>query len=93
MSLPHEQLLKRRFVLIPALELDFELRSPAGQAKACATSDGANTTTFGVVLRVSGAALPIASREIRALPATFHDAGAAWAPIANRRHKSYILTL
>ena len=30
MSLPHEQLLNRRFVLIPALELDFELRSPAG---------------------------------------------------------------
>jgi len=30
MSLPHEQLLKRRFVLIPALELDFELRSPTG---------------------------------------------------------------
>jgi 7,8-dihydro-6-hydroxymethylpterin-pyrophosphokinase len=30
MSLPHEQLLKRRFVLIPALELDFELRAPDG---------------------------------------------------------------
>ena len=30
MSLPHEQLLTRRFVLIPALELDFGLRSPAG---------------------------------------------------------------
>jgi 2-amino-4-hydroxy-6-hydroxymethyldihydropteridine diphosphokinase len=30
MSLPHEQLLNRRFVLIPALELDFELRSSAG---------------------------------------------------------------
>ena len=30
MTLPHEQLLNRRFVLIPALELDFELRSPAG---------------------------------------------------------------
>src|SRR5277367_4641266 len=30
MSLPHAQLLNRRFVLIPALELDFELRSPAG---------------------------------------------------------------
>ena len=30
MSLPHEQLLNRRFVLIPALELDLELRSPAG---------------------------------------------------------------
>lgn len=30
MSLPHEQLLNRRFVLIPALELDFELRSSTG---------------------------------------------------------------
>ncbi len=27
-ALPHEQLLARRFVLIPALELDFELRAP-----------------------------------------------------------------
>ena len=34
MSLPHEQLLNRRFVLIPALELDFELRSPAGAGLA-----------------------------------------------------------
>jgi 2-amino-4-hydroxy-6-hydroxymethyldihydropteridine diphosphokinase len=30
MSLPHEQLLCRRFVLIPALELDFELSTPGG---------------------------------------------------------------
>ena len=30
MSLPHEQLLSRRFVLIPALELDFELATPSG---------------------------------------------------------------
>ena len=30
MSLPHEQLLSRRFVLIPALELDFELHAPDG---------------------------------------------------------------
>jgi 2-amino-4-hydroxy-6-hydroxymethyldihydropteridine diphosphokinase len=30
MTLPHEQLLARRFVLIPALELDFELKTPAG---------------------------------------------------------------
>jgi 2-amino-4-hydroxy-6-hydroxymethyldihydropteridine diphosphokinase len=30
MTLPHEQLLSRRFVLIPALELDFELRAPGG---------------------------------------------------------------
>lgn len=32
MSLPHSQLLTRRFVLIPALELDFELRAPNGRA-------------------------------------------------------------
>lgn len=30
MTLPHEQLLSRRFVLIPALELDFELTAPDG---------------------------------------------------------------
>jgi 2-amino-4-hydroxy-6-hydroxymethyldihydropteridine diphosphokinase len=30
MQLPHEQLLHRRFVLIPALELDFDLATPAG---------------------------------------------------------------
>jgi 2-amino-4-hydroxy-6-hydroxymethyldihydropteridine diphosphokinase len=34
MALPHEQLLSRRFVLIPALELDFELRSPDGRRLA-----------------------------------------------------------
>jgi 2-amino-4-hydroxy-6-hydroxymethyldihydropteridine diphosphokinase len=34
MRLPHEQLLTRRFVLIPALELDFELRTPDGAALA-----------------------------------------------------------
>jgi 2-amino-4-hydroxy-6-hydroxymethyldihydropteridine diphosphokinase len=34
MTLPHEQLLTRRFVLIPALELDFELRTPDGRRLA-----------------------------------------------------------
>jgi len=34
MSLPHPQLLTRRFVLIPALELDFELRTPDGRRLA-----------------------------------------------------------
>jgi 2-amino-4-hydroxy-6-hydroxymethyldihydropteridine diphosphokinase len=34
MSLPHEQLLSRRFVLVPALELDFELRAPGGSRLA-----------------------------------------------------------
>ena len=29
-SLPHAQLLARRFVLVPALELDFELTAPSG---------------------------------------------------------------
>lgn len=29
--IPHEQLLSRRFVLIPALELDFELQTPGGR--------------------------------------------------------------
>ncbi|HZL48838.1 MAG TPA: 2-amino-4-hydroxy-6-hydroxymethyldihydropteridine diphosphokinase [Solirubrobacteraceae bacterium] len=34
MSLPHEQLLSRRFVLIPALELDFEAATPGGRSLA-----------------------------------------------------------
>ena len=34
MTLPHEQLLTRRFVLVPALELDFELRAPDGSRLA-----------------------------------------------------------
>jgi len=33
-TLPHEQLLLRRFVLIPALELDFELTTPDGRQLA-----------------------------------------------------------
>jgi 2-amino-4-hydroxy-6-hydroxymethyldihydropteridine diphosphokinase len=31
MTLPHEQVMSRRFVLIPALELDFELTTPDGR--------------------------------------------------------------
>lgn len=34
MTLPHEQLLARRFVLIPALELDFQARAPGGERLA-----------------------------------------------------------
>jgi 2-amino-4-hydroxy-6-hydroxymethyldihydropteridine diphosphokinase len=34
MTLPHEQLLSRRFVLIPALELDFSLTVPDGRRLA-----------------------------------------------------------
>lgn len=34
LTLPHEQVLARRFVLIPLLELDFALRTPAGESLA-----------------------------------------------------------
>jgi 2-amino-4-hydroxy-6-hydroxymethyldihydropteridine diphosphokinase len=34
MTLPHEQLFERRFVLVPALELDLELRAPDGRRLA-----------------------------------------------------------
>jgi len=34
MTLPHEQLMKRRFVLVPALELDLDLRAPDGRRLA-----------------------------------------------------------
>jgi 7,8-dihydro-6-hydroxymethylpterin-pyrophosphokinase len=34
MILPHEQVLSRRFVLIPALELDFDLVTPEGRRLA-----------------------------------------------------------
>lgn len=34
MTLPHAQLLTRRFVLVPALELDFELQAPDGSSLA-----------------------------------------------------------
>jgi len=42
MIVPHEQLLARRFVLIPALEIDFELATPSGRrlADALALLDG-----------------------------------------------------
>jgi 2-amino-4-hydroxy-6-hydroxymethyldihydropteridine diphosphokinase len=39
MTLPHPQLLTRRFVLIPALELDFQLRTPAGDSLADALAE------------------------------------------------------
>jgi len=39
MTLPHEQLLTRRFVLIPALELDLDLRVPAGGGRTVRLAD------------------------------------------------------
>jgi 2-amino-4-hydroxy-6-hydroxymethyldihydropteridine diphosphokinase len=57
MSLPHAQLLSRRFVLIPALELDFDLHAPDGRGLADAlaslpTDEGVRWA--GPPLRVSG---------------------------------------
>jgi len=58
MSLPHEQLLGRRFVLIPALELDFHTRAPDGRRLADALAalplhEGVRWA--GPPLRVAGA--------------------------------------
>jgi 2-amino-4-hydroxy-6-hydroxymethyldihydropteridine diphosphokinase len=58
MVLPHEQLLARRFVLIPALELDFELRAPDGRRLADALAALAleeGVRWAGVPLQVSAA--------------------------------------
>ena len=59
MTLPHEQLLNRRFVLIPALELDFELATPAGKrlSDALAALGVGGTSSEGV--RWAGPALAI----------------------------------
>jgi 2-amino-4-hydroxy-6-hydroxymethyldihydropteridine diphosphokinase len=48
MTLPHQQLLARRFVLIPALELDLELATPSGErlADALATLDVSEGVTW-----------------------------------------------
>jgi 2-amino-4-hydroxy-6-hydroxymethyldihydropteridine diphosphokinase len=58
MSLPHEQLLARRFVLIPALELDFGLRAPGGESLADALAAlplGEGVRWAGPPLRLPGA--------------------------------------
>lgn len=60
MTLPHEQLLVRRFVLIPALELDFSLRAPDGRALADALA--ALPTDEGV--RWAGPPLRVTSRSL-----------------------------
>jgi len=58
MSLPHPQLLSRRFVLIPALELDFQMRTPEGTPLADALAALAPTEGVrwaGPPLRLPGA--------------------------------------
>ena len=55
LTLPHAQVLGRRFVLIPLLELDFELRTPDGRRLADALAS--LPVTEGV--RLAGPPLPL----------------------------------
>jgi 2-amino-4-hydroxy-6-hydroxymethyldihydropteridine diphosphokinase len=58
MSLPHAQLLSRRFVLIPALELDFQLQGPDGRRLAdalAALPSGEGVRWAGPPLQLPGA--------------------------------------
>jgi 2-amino-4-hydroxy-6-hydroxymethyldihydropteridine diphosphokinase len=55
LTLPHAQVLTRRFVLIPLLELDFELRTPDGRRLADALA--VLPVTEGV--RLAGPPLPL----------------------------------
>ncbi len=50
LSVPHAQVLTRRFVLIPLLELDFELTTPAGER----LSDALLALGFAEGVRLSG---------------------------------------
>jgi 2-amino-4-hydroxy-6-hydroxymethyldihydropteridine diphosphokinase len=56
MSLPHPQLASRRFVLVPALELDFELRLPDGGERL---SDALATLSLEQGVRWAGPALAL----------------------------------
>jgi 2-amino-4-hydroxy-6-hydroxymethyldihydropteridine diphosphokinase len=61
MRVPHAQLLHRRFVLIPALELDFELRVPTGER----LSDALAALPIGEGVRWAGPPLHVV-KEIAA---------------------------
>lgn len=66
MTLPHAQLLARRFVLIPALELDFELSAPGGQR----LSDALAALPVGEGVRRAGGPLSLARGRDRAAAAS-----------------------
>ena len=73
MSLPHEQLLDRRFVLIPALELDFELRA-ARRQRASPTRSRRCRSAGG---RALGRAAAAAARALSASSAGAQEADRA----------------
>jgi 2-amino-4-hydroxy-6-hydroxymethyldihydropteridine diphosphokinase len=62
MTLPHAELLHRRFVLIPALELDFELRVPDGRR----LSDALAVLPLDEGVRWSGPPLRLAKGSVAA---------------------------
>jgi 2-amino-4-hydroxy-6-hydroxymethyldihydropteridine diphosphokinase len=64
MVLPHEQLLNRRFVLIPALELDFELCAPDGHRLA----DALAALALAEGVRWAGPPLTLPRRSPAATP-------------------------
>ena len=55
MTVPHEQVLSRRFVLVPALELDFELTTPDGKH----LSDALAVLSVGEGVRWAGPPLAV----------------------------------
>jgi 2-amino-4-hydroxy-6-hydroxymethyldihydropteridine diphosphokinase len=59
MTLPHEQLLTRRFVLVPALELDFELRAPVDGRGLVRLADALAALPPGDGVRWAGPALEL----------------------------------
>lgn len=59
MTLPHEQLLARRFVLIPALELDFDATVPGGAR----LSDALAALPLGEGVRWAGPPLELPGRS------------------------------
>ena len=71
MTLPHEQLLRRRFVLVPVLELDFDAATPAGERLA----DALATLDLAEGVRWAGPPLQIAQPAPEGPPATPAAAG------------------
>ncbi len=63
MTLPHEQLLSRRFVLVPALELDFGLRAPGAGALSEALADALAALPVEEGVRWAGPPLRIAAPD------------------------------
>jgi 2-amino-4-hydroxy-6-hydroxymethyldihydropteridine diphosphokinase len=68
MTLPHEQLLNRRFVMIPALELDFDLATPAGErlCDALAALGVGGTSSEGVRWAGPPLAIPGGRKDLAA---------------------------